>query len=64
LIVGTVFLSEGIQKFLFPAFKDADLLAKSGLPTLIIMLVAIVTTKSSVLINDKFREMIYGSRTD
>ncbi|GAB3820957.1 DoxX family protein [Pontibacter rugosus] len=96
LIVGAVFLSEGIQKFLFPAVRGAGRFEKIGLPapeflgslvgtfeiicgalilvglltrlasipTLIIMLVAIATTKAEVLANDGFWEMMHGSRTD
>lgn len=96
LIVGAVFLSEGIQKFIFPAIRGAGRFEKIGLPspeflgsfvgtfeilcgaliliglltrlasipTLIIMLVAIATTKSEVLANDGFWEMMHGSRTD
>lgn len=33
LIVGTVFLSEGIQKFLFPAVRGAGRFEKIGLPS-------------------------------
>ncbi len=96
LMVGAVFLSEGIQKFLFPAIRGAGRFEKIGLPspefmgsfvgafeivcgalillglltrlasipTLIIMLVAIATTKSEVLANDGFWAMMHGSRTD
>ena len=96
LMVGAVFLSEGIQKFLFPALRGAGRFEKIGLPspdflgtfvgafeiacgvliliglltrlasipTLIIMLVAIVTTKSQVLLNEGFWIMLHGSRTD
>lgn len=96
LMVGSVFLSEGIQKFLFPAIRGAGRFEKIGLPspeflgafvgafeilcgaliliglltrlasipTLIIMLVAIATTKSEVLANDGFWAMMHGSRTD
>lgn len=96
LMVGSVFLSEGIQKFLFPTIRGAGRFEKIGLPspqflgsfvgafeivcgaliliglltrlasipTLIIMLVAITTTKSEVLANDGFWEMMHGSRTD
>lgn len=95
-IVGAVFLSEGIQKFLFPAIRGAGRFEKIGLPSpeflgsfvggfeiicgaliliglftrlasippIIIMLVAIATTKSDVLANDGFWEMMHGSRTD
>ena len=96
LMVGAVFLSEGIQKFLFPAIRGAGRFEKIGLPspeflgafvgtfeivcgtlillglltrlasvlTLVIMLVAIVTTKSDILANDGFWIMMHGSRTD
>jgi uncharacterized membrane protein YphA (DoxX/SURF4 family) len=96
LMVGVVFVSEGIQKFLFPAIRGAGRFEKIGLPspeflssfvgafeivcgvliliglfirlasicTLIIMLVAIATTKSEVLVNDGFWVMMHGSRTD
>ncbi|MGE5944407.1 MAG: DoxX family protein [Flavobacteriales bacterium] len=96
LMVGAVFLSEGIQKFLFPAVRGAGRFEKIGLPspeflgafvgsfeiicgalillglltrlasipTLIIMLVAIVTTKAEVFINEGFWAMLHGSRTD
>ena len=96
LMVGAVFLSEGIQKFLFPAVRGAGRFEKIGLPspeflgpfvgcfeivcgfliliglltrlasvpTLVIMLVAIATTKTEVLANDGFWEMMHGSRTD
>jgi len=96
LMVGAVFLSEGIQKFLFPAIRGAGRFEKIGLPapeflgtlvgtfeivcgtfillglltrlasipTLIIMLVAIATTKSEILANEGFWVMMHGSRTD
>ena len=96
LMFGLVFLSEGIQKFLFPALRGSGRFEKIGLPspeflgtfvgsfeiicgalillglftrlaaipTLIIMLVAIATTKSEVLANDGFWAMMHGSRTD
>ncbi len=96
LMVGAVFLSEGIQKFLFPAIRGAGRFEKIGLPspeflgsfvgffeilsgalillglftrlaavpTLIIMLVAIATTKGAVLANEGFWAMMHGSRTD
>lgn len=96
LMVGAVFLSEGIQKFLFPALRGAGRFEKIGLPspdflgsfvgffevlcgtlillglltrlasipTLIIMLVAITTTKAEVLAEKGFWEMMHGSRTD
>lgn len=96
LMVGIVFLSEGIQKFLFPDTRGAGRFEKIGfplpeffwgfvgvfevicgacillgiftrlasIPTLIIMLVAIATTKVEVLNNQGFWEMLHGSRTD
>lgn len=96
LIVGAVFLSEGIQKFLFPALRGAGRFEKIGLPSaeflgsvvgtfeilcgalillglltrlasiplIIIMLVAIATTKAEVLADKGFWEMLHGSRTD
>lgn len=96
LMVGAVFLSEGIQKFLFADTLGAGRFAKIGLPNpeflgsfvgsfeilcgililiglltrvasiplVIIMLVAIATTKSEVLAEKGFWEMMHGSRTD
>ncbi|WP_297332633.1 DoxX family protein [Flavobacterium sp.] len=96
LMVGAVFLSEGIQKFLFPALRGAGRFEKIGLPSpdflgsfvgffeilsgllilaglltrlaaivpIIIMLVAIATTKSTVLQEEGFWAMLHGSRTD
>ncbi len=96
LMVGAVFLSEGIQKLLFPATRGAGRFEKIGLPNpdflgsfvgffeiicgalvllglitrlasiplLLIMLVAIFTTKAAVLANDGIWEMLHGSRTD
>jgi putative oxidoreductase len=96
LIVGTVFLSEGIQKFLFPVVRGAGRFEKIGLPSpeflgvfvgtfeilcgslvllglltrfacaplIIIMLVAIFTTKADILANQGFWEMMHSSRTD
>ena len=96
LMVGAVFLSEGIQKFLFADTLGAGRFEKIGLPSpeflgsfvgsfeivcglliliglltrlasiplIIIMLVAIVTTKSEVLGEKGFWEMMHGSRTD
>ena len=96
LIVGAVFLSEGIQKFLFPAIRGAGRFEKIGLPSpeflgsfvgtfeilcgalillglltrlasiplIVIMLVAIATTKAFVLEHQGFWEMMHGSRTD
>jgi putative oxidoreductase len=95
-MVGAVFLSEGIQKFLFPDKLGAGRFAKIGLPSpeflgpfvgsfeivcgalillglltrlaavplIVIMLVAIATTKAEVLAHDGFWEMMHGSRTD
>jgi putative oxidoreductase len=95
-MVGAVFLSEGIQKFLFPDKLGTGRFEKIGLPNpeflgpfvgsfeiicgslvliglvtrlaaiplIIVMLVAIATTKAEVLANDGFWEMMHGSRTD
>ncbi|HSJ67318.1 MAG TPA: DoxX family protein [Anditalea sp.] len=96
VMVGAVFLSEGIQKFLFPSVRGAGRFEKIGLPEpgflgyfvgsfevfcgililiglftrmaalplIIIMLVAIASTKLEVLTEDGFWEMLHGSRTD
>jgi putative oxidoreductase len=96
LMVGAVFLSEGIQKFLYPDLRGSGRFEKIGLPepevlgplvgsfevlcgalillglftrlaaipTLIIMLMALASTKSAVLANDGFWAMMHGSRTD
>lgn len=95
-MVGAVFLSEGIQKFLFADSRGAGRFEKIGLPApeflgsfvgafeimcgifvlvgffirlssiplIIIMLVAIATTKAEVLTNDGLWAMLHGSRTD
>lgn len=95
-MVGAVFLSEGIQKFLFPDLRGAGRFEKIGLPEpeflgcfvgsfemlcgllilvglftrlasiplIIVMLVAISTTKADVLADKGFWEMLHGSRTD
>ena len=96
LMVGAVFLSEGIQKFLFPQYLGAGRFEKIGIPfhdffgsfvgtfeiicgvliilglltrlasipLIIIMFVAIATTKSAILAEKGFWEMLHGSRTD
>jgi putative oxidoreductase len=96
LIVGAVFLSEGIQKFLFPAALGPGRFAKIGfatpeftayfvaifeitcgsliliglltrlavVPTTIIMLVSIWTTKVPILHVDGFWKMAHEARTD
>ncbi len=96
LMVGLVFFTEGLQKFIFPAARGAGRFAKIGLPApeflgafvggfetacgllvllglltrlasiplLIIMLVALATTKAEVFANDGFWELLHGSRTD
>ena len=96
IMVGIVFLSEGLQKFILPDIRGAGRFEKIGLPspeflgpfvgvfeivcgalillglltrfasvpTLIIMLVAIATTKVEILNNDGFWEMMHASRTD
>lgn len=96
LMVGVVFLSEGIQKLLFPVLRGAGRFEKIGLPEpeflgyfvgsfemlcgtlillgfltrlasvplIIIMLVAIATTKTEILVNEGFWQMMHASRTD
>lgn len=96
LMVGTVFLSEGIQKFLFPAIRGAGRFEKIGLPSpetlgplvggfeilcgtlillgfltrwasvplIVIMVVAMATTKAGIFINEGFWEMMHAARTD
>lgn len=96
LLVGAVFLSEGIQKFLFPVQVGAGRFAKIGLPMpellgsfvggveivcgslvllglltrlaaiplLVIMAVALVTTKWPILVAQGFWTMAHESRTD
>lgn len=96
LMVGVVFLSEGIQKFLFVDTLGAGRFEKIGLPSpeflgsfvgcfeivcgtlilfglltrlasiplIIIMLVAIATTKLEILTQKGFWEMMHESRTD
>lgn len=95
-MVGVVFLSEGIQKFLFVDTLGAGRFEKIGLPSpeflgsfvgcfeivcgtlilfglltrlasiplIIIMLVAIATTKLEILTQKGFWEMMHESRTD
>lgn len=96
LMTGAVFLSEGIQKFLFSESLGSGRFAKIGLPTpeflgnfvgafeiicgvlvllglfvrtasiplIIIMLSAIATTKTEILIDKGFWKMLHESRTD
>jgi len=96
LMIGTVFLSEGIQKFLFPEDLGSGRFEKIGIPfhqffgsfvgtfeivcgmlilvglltrlasipLIIIMLVAIATTKADILAQKGFWEMLHASRTD
>lgn len=96
LMVGAIFLSEGIQKFLFPAEVGAGRFAKIGLPSpeilgplvggfeilcgtlvllglctrlavvplLVIMGVAIYSTKIPILLKSGFWNMAHESRTD
>ena len=95
-MVGAVFLSEGIQKFLFANARGAGRFEKIGLPSpeflsslvgsfeifcglliviglftrlasiplIIIMLVAIATTKFDILFKDGIWEMMHAARTD
>ncbi len=96
LMVGIVFLSEGIQKFLYPATRGAGRFEKidlpepeflgsfvggfeilcgalillglltrlAALPLIIIMLVALSTTKTTIFVEKGFWEMLHASRTD
>ncbi len=96
IAVGAVFLSEGIQKFLFPDAIGAGRFAKIGLPSpetlgpfvgtveivcgvlvllglvtrlaviplIVIMLVAIASTKIPILMDKGFWSMAHDSRTD
>ena len=96
LMVGGVFLSEGLQKFIFPEDVGAGRFARIGLPApellgpfvggfeilcgalvllglftrlavvplLIIMSVAIVSTKIPILLKSGFWKMAHDSRTD
>lgn len=96
LVVGLVFLSEGIQKYIMPevvgagrferiGFVNFEFLAYfvatfevlcgvlllagfvvrlSSIPLLIIMFIAIVSTKIPMLINDGFWVMAHAARTD
>lgn len=96
LMVGAVFLSEGIQKFLFPAIRGAGRFESIGLPSpeflgpfvgtfeilcgaliliglftryasiplIIIMIVAISTTKLEILADKGIWEMMHAGRTD
>lgn len=96
LMVGLVFVSEGIQKFLYPDAVGAGRFAKIGLPepeflayfvavfeitcgiliviglltrlavipTITIMLVAIVSTKIPILMSEGFWKMAHEARTD
>lgn len=96
MMVGAVFLSEGIQKFLFPSLRGAGRFENIGLPSpeflgsfvgsfeiicgvlilvglltrlasiplIVIMLVAVITTKADVFAEKGFWEMMHGSRTD
>jgi putative oxidoreductase len=57
LTVGAVFLSEGIQKLLYPAELAAA-------PLITIMLVAIATTKVPILLASGFWKMAHEARTN
>ncbi len=96
LMVGIVFLSEGIQKYIFPALRGAGRFETIGFPSpeffgyfvggfemlcgafilfgfltryasialIIIMIVAISTTKIEILTDKGFWEMMHAARTD
>ena len=96
LMVGSVFLSEGIQKFLYPEIRGVGRFIRIGIPypeftgpfvgsfeilcgililiglctrktsvpLIIIMLVAIVSTKTPILFESGFWQMAHDARTD
>jgi uncharacterized membrane protein YphA (DoxX/SURF4 family) len=96
LMVGVVFFTEGIQKYLFPALLGGGRFEKIGLPhpwflgyfvgtfeiicgalvlaglltrlaaipLIVIILVAIATTKAEILIKSGFWPMMHEGRTD
>lgn len=96
MMVGLVFLSEGLQKFIFPAIRGAGRFESIGLPApellgytvggfevvcgglillgfltryaaiplITIMIVAIGTTKITILADDGFWQMMHAARTD
>ncbi len=96
IMVGVVFLSEGIQKFLYPSERGAGRFEEIGIPfpeisgafvgtfeilcgafillglltrfaavpTLIIMIVAISTTKIPILLDEGFWKMMHEVRND
>ena len=96
LMVGAVFVSEGIQKFLFPDERGVGRFIKIGLPSpeffgyfvptfeivcgilvlaglftrlasiplIIIMIVAIISTKIPVLLSEGFWQMAHAARID
>lgn len=96
LMVGVVFLSEGIQKFIIPALRGAGRFESIGLPApeflgafvgafeilcgtlillglltrfasiplIVIMLTAIITTKTDILTEEGFWNMMHAARTD
>lgn len=96
LMVGGVFLSEGIQKYLEPALRGVGRFEKIGIPwpeftgyfvgaveivcgmlvllglvtrlavipLIVVMLVAIATTKIPILLDDGFWAMAHAARTD
>lgn len=96
IMVGAIFLSEGIQKFLFPAVRGGGRFETIGLPApeflgafvgafeilcgililiglftrlasipiLVIMLVAIASTRFTILMDEGLWEMLHDTRTD
>jgi uncharacterized membrane protein YphA (DoxX/SURF4 family) len=71
LAVGAIFLSEGVQKFLFPLELGAGRFAKIGLLTRLAavmlvfdMLVAISTTKIPLLLKSGFWAAAHEARVD
>jgi putative oxidoreductase len=75
LLVGSVFLSEGIQKFLFPATLGVGRFVKIGIPAphffapatiplIVDISAAIVTTKIPIWSQAGFWSMAHEARTD
>lgn len=96
MMVGLVFLSEGLQKFLFPVLRGAGRFDAIGLPSpeflsyfvgtfevlcglfillgfltrfaafplIVIMIVALSTTKFKILVEQGFWDMMHAARTD
>jgi putative oxidoreductase len=96
IVVGIVFLSKGLLKFIFPALRGAGCFESIGIPSpmilgyfvgtfevlyelfiliglftrfaafllIVIMIVAIITTKFKILVEQVLWEMMHAARTD